>query len=259
MNESQLWKKYEAKKVAFIKKALEGKKPPRRGQGGDEHKRRRLSISTDKVPKSVASTMYYLQSEEITAILSVLAEDKKLLLAEYSNSENRQDKRKRTSLGSRMRRFKQDHLMILMGLDLGTRVGEIITLPWEDVDFQNRVIKIWDEKKDRLRICVMSEPTWIELIEYQKEVDLRRERWVFPVSAKTANRLIKNYAARAGIKRRVRWHTLRHTHVVQGRRVGRDWDELSQQTGDDVRSLITHYSRLSIEDRRILANEKPLI
>ena len=234
-------------------------KQPRRGQGRDAHKRRKLSLSQDKVPKGIASTMYYLQSEEITAILSVLEEDKKALLARYSAFGNRRNKQKMHSLNTAMRRFKQDRLMILMGLDLGARVGEIITIAWEDVDFQNRVIKIWDEKKDRLRVCVMSEPTWISLLECEKEVDHRTERWVFPVSAKTANRLIKGYASRAGIRRRVKWHTLRHTHVVQGRRVGRDWDELSQQTGDAVATLITHYSRLSIEDRKILANEKPLI
>ena len=226
---------------------------PRRGQGTDSHKRRRLSLPREEVPKCVASTQFYLQSSEISAILSVLDKQEQALLAEYATEASRQ------SLDRRMQRFKQDRLMILMGLDLGARVGEIVTIPWEDIDFNSRIVKIWDEKKDALRLCVMSEPTWLKLIEYEKGIDHRRERWVFPVCAKTANRLIKGLAKEAGIQRRVRWHTLRHSYVVQGRRVGKDWDELAQQTGDSVASLISYYSKLSIEDRVKLANDKPLI
>ncbi len=185
-------------------------------------------FSMEKRTKYRASTPKYFSEKEISSILSVLSKQRDIVLARVS-------------------------------LDLGARVGEVVNLEWGNLDYSNRIVRVWDEKKDKERLCVMSEPTWGLLQEYEKTIDKRRQRRIFPFSEKTANRRIKEWCARAGIKRRVRFHMFRHTHVVQSRRAGRDWNWISQQTGDTVETLIREYGMLSLEDRTDIANRYPIL
>jgi integrase len=171
--------------------------------------------------------MSYFKTEEIVGILSVLHEE-------------------------------QDRLLFLVGLELGGRVSEVSTLKWSNVNFGEKYLVVWDEKKDKYRVCTLPENVWGHLREYAKKVDKRKEDRVFPYSSKTLNRRIKEWARLAGITRRVRWHTLRHTYVVESRKKGRDWSLISAQTGDTAATLIQEYSKLSLEDRQKMTNEKPL-
>jgi integrase len=186
-----------------------------------------VSVSIEKETMTVASPMSYLKSEEIVKILSVLHEE-------------------------------QDRLLFLVGLELGARVSEVSSLKWPNVNFGERYLVIWDEKKNKHRVCTLPENVWGHLREYAKKVDKRREDRVFPYSSKTLNRRIKQWAKDAGITRRVRWHTLRHTYVVESRKKGRDWSLISAQTGDTAATLIQEYSKLSLEDRQKMTDEKPL-
>ena len=187
-----------------------------------------MSDSVRKRDNREASEPKYLTQNEITAILSVLHEE-----------ENR--------------------LLFILGLDLGARVSEVVGLQWDCINWPNKYITIWDEKKDCWRTCTVSPATWALLKAKKERVDTRKEKLVFPMSAKTLNRRIKQWARDANITTRVRWHTLRHTHIVQARRAGRDWNEISQQTGDSVTTLIQVYARLSIEDRVEMTEKKPII
>ena len=195
-----------------------------RGKG----KKSSVSDSTRKRTIEVASSLKYLTQNEIHAILAVLHEE-------------------------------QNRLMFFLGLDLGARVSEIAGLRWDCINWTNKFITIWDEKKDKGRTCTISQGTWELLKTRRKLIDERKDKLVFPISHKTFNRRIKEWAKKAGIERRVRWHTLRHTYVIQSRRAGRDWNEISQQTGDTLATLVHAYGSLSIEDRVISTESKPLI
>jgi len=157
--------------------------------------------------------------------------------------------------------------MFILGLDLGTRVSEIAGLRWDTINWANQFITVWDEKKDLWRTCTVSPDSWELLKKRRDATDKRGEKLVFPYSHKTFNRRIKEWAKKAGVERTkpgqhasaIRWHFLRHTHVVQARRAGRDWNEIAQQTGDTLATLVTTYGNLSLEDRIESTNEKPLI
>ena len=156
--------------------------------------------------------------------------------------------------------------MFNLGLELGTRVNELVGdkgLSWESFDYERKLVTVWDEKKDNYRHCTIPADLWSEVQQYRnylkEHFDMRKEALLFPLSDKTANRRIKALALEAGIKRRVRWHMLRHTHVIQSRKVGRDWNWLSIQTGDRASTLIETYGHLSIEDRQDVADQNPLI
>ncbi len=186
------------------------------------------SDSIEKRTLETASTVNYLTQNEIRAILSVLHDE-----------ENR--------------------LLFLLGLDLGARVSEIADLTWDRINWANKFVTLHDFKKKAWRTCTVSPDAFELLKTRRKTVDERKEKLVFPMSHKTFNRRIKEWAKKAGIERRVRWHTLRHTYVVQARRVGRDWNEIAQQTGDTLSTLVQTYGALSIEDRVEMTEKKPLI
>jgi len=209
-------------------------------QGHSMNKTKKKSETCRSRTSEIASTPKYFSQKEISAFMTVLSN---------VNLKNGQEE---------MDRILEDKLLFMLGLHLGSRVSEITSLAWNRIDFDNRDITVWDEKKDTLRVCTVSDETWQLLEAYAKKAD-KRDPNVFHYSDKTLNRRIKAWAAKAGIKRSVRWHMLRHTYVVQSRRMGRDWDIISQQTGDRPATLIQEYSRLSIEDRKQVEKDKPLI
>lgn len=215
--------------------------------------KKKMSVSCRNRTKAEASNISYFSSAEISALMSVFdREEKRVLdkLAQFPNGHSH--------YGARLIKTKQRRLMFRMGLELGPRVSEIVGIRWEDIDHDRLMITLWDEKKDVHRACTMPDDLWEELVAYSKMVDRRQGR-LFPITDKTANRWLKELAKAAGIKRRVWWHMMRHTHVVQSRRAGRDWDWISQQTGDSVATLIKWYSKLSIEDRHEIGNRTSLV
>ena len=208
-----------------------------------------MSVSTRNRTNVMSSTIYYFTTAEISGIMSVFAMRENEVLDDMKREPGRHMRYLPRLINARRQR-----LMFLMGLELGPRVSEIIGLRWTSLDWDNRIVTIWDEKKDVARCCTMPVKLWEELRAFRDLVDLRKEQRIFPVTDKTANRWIKEWAKAAGIKRRVRWHMMRHTHIVQSRRAGRDWDWISQQTGDSLSTLIKWYSRLSLEDRHEIGN-----
>jgi len=189
-----------------------------------------VRVSREKPSIGQASNINYFTESEISRILTVLHEE-----------ENR--------------------LLFLVGLELGARVSEIKGLKWSDLQTKDLpyYVVLWDEKKDRHRVCTLPEYIWKLLREHQKKVDQRREKRIFPYSESTINRRIKEWAKNAGIDRRVRWHCLRHTYVVQSRAKGRDWSIISMQTGDIPATLISTYSQLTLEDRHRISDESPIV
>jgi len=213
---------------------------------------RKMSVSYRNRTKTEASTISYFSSSEISALMSVFDKEEKRTLdkiAQFPHGHSR--------YGARLIKIKQRRLMFRMGLELGPRVSEIIGIRWEDLDTDRLIVTVWDEKKDVHRFCTMPDGLWEELAAYRGMIDTRKGR-LFPITDKTANRWLKELAEAAGLKRRVWWHMMRHTHVVHSRRAGRDWDWISQQTGDSVATLIKWYSRLSIEDRHEIGNSTSL-
>lgn len=198
------------------------------------------SVSLKKQTFDIASEVNYFTQNEIQSFLSVL-----------NNAENR--------------------LMFMIGLELGARVSEVAGLRWDNINWTNKYITVWDEKKNLWRTCTISRETWDMLKERKKLVDARKDKLVFTYSTKTFNRYFKAWAAAAGVSRTrvlpksgkqvdgIRWHMLRHTYVVQSIRAGREWNEIAQQTGDTLGTLVHTYGHLSIEDRVESTDNKPLI
>jgi integrase len=44
--------------------------------------------------------------------------------------------------------FNRDNALIRLGLSVGLRVSEVVTIRTSEIDFDRGLIKIWDEEKD---------------------------------------------------------------------------------------------------------------
>ena len=159
---------------------------------------------------------------------------------------------------------KCDKLLIQLGLTLGCRVSEITSLRIRNI--RGRSIKIWDEKKNEHRLCVIDENTASLLRDYLTtdyavpSGYTRAHQRLFYFSNRTANRKIKSIFADIGIPDDVphRWHTLRHTYMrMTLDRIGtpRAIQIVSEQTGDTAGTILTIYGVPSIEERMEMAEK----
>lgn len=115
------------------------------------------------------------------------------------------------------------HKVILSLLySCGLRVSELINLKWKDIDRSRMIINIIQAKgkKDRQ---VMLAPELIPLLEkywleYKSKEYVLNGQFSLQYSERSVGEVVKQLAAKAGIKKRVWTHLLRHcsfTHMVE--------------------------------------------
>lgn len=147
---------------------------------------------------------------------------------------------------------KRDKLLIQLGLVMGCRVSEIVNIRVKNIS--PGVIRIWDEKKDRYRDCVIDDDTadllrqWLDSGWVAKQ---HKRHMLFYFSTKTANRILKHWFKTAEIpKVKAHWHTLRHTYAIQSLEAGVPLNHICEQTGDSPMTILRVYGRPSTDARR---------
>lgn len=147
---------------------------------------------------------------------------------------------------------KRDRLLIQLGLVLGCRVSEVVTIRLKAV-MPDR-IRIWDEKKNVYRECVIDSETR-ELLEDYLKTDWAAEPHIphqlFYFSTKTANRIFKKWCSEAKIPdEKAHWHVLRHSYVIYSLESGVPINHVCAQTGDSPTTIIRIYGVPSIDARK---------
>jgi len=116
------------------------------------------------------------------------------------------------------------HKAILMLVySAGSRVGEVVKLKPEDIDSKRMLIHIKGSKGRKDRYTILSESVLKILREYWQQYKPRK--WLFEgakpekhISIRTAQKIFEHAWEKAGIKKEITIHTLRHsfaTHLLE--------------------------------------------
>jgi integrase len=149
----------------------------------------------------------------------------------------------------------QSYRMSLLSLYTGLRLGEICKLTWDCIDFQNKRVLIIAPKNGEDRTVFMV-PIVHQMFNEMEPGD--HNSLVFPSKtndkiifvSKTFNRAVDHLGLNAGItdrKKKVVFHTLRHSCASQLAMSGADLPTIQNVLGHKTLAMTERYSHLSNE------------
>jgi len=147
------------------------------------------------------------------------------------------------------------HKTILMLVySAGLRVGEVVRLKPEDIDSKRMLIHIKGAKGRKDRYTLLSEKALEILRQYWRKY--KPEKWLFGgakegryLSIRSVDKIFRNACEKAGIKKDVSMHTLRHsfaTHLLEGGTDLRYIQELLGHAHSKTTEIYTHVSTKSL-------------
>ena len=142
--------------------------------------------------------------------------------------------------------------IVIIALNTGMRLNEIINLQWKDIAFEQKIINIIDSKNGEKREIPVNDI----VINVLKDWKNRSEgSFVFtkggkPISKRSVQSRFKTALKRAGI-RNFRFHDLRHTfasHLVMN---GTDLKTVQELLGHKTFDMTLRYAHLSPDHKRL--------
>jgi len=139
----------------------------------------------------------------------------------------------------------------------GMRLGEILHLTWERVDFKTGFIQLRaeDTKTDEARIIPLT-PELTGLLKNLYKVRYLQEHHVFLVKGRSVSSIQTafNAACRRANIQNFRFHDFRHTAVTNMRRAGIDHLTIMRITGHKTMEVFKRYNSFHHEDLRDAAS-----
>jgi site-specific recombinase XerD len=149
------------------------------------------------------------------------------------------------------------HKLILMFLYYGgLRLHELLNLKWEDLDLERKVIMLRIAKGEHQRIVFLHD----KIIETLNIFNLKKEGLIFisnrdkKYSEESIQQITRQAAERAGIKKRVTPHTLRHSFATHLLEAGADIRDIQKLLGHKNLQTTQIYTHVANKDIKNLAN-----
>ena len=149
------------------------------------------------------------------------------------------------------------HRLILMFLYYtGMRLNELVNLKWEGIDFQRDVIHLKVTKGSRERVLFLHEKlkNFIVMLNLQKEGLIFLSNLGKKYDKRTVQVIVKNASKKAGIKKKVTPHTLRHSFATHLLDAGADIRHIQKLLGHKNLQTTQIYTHVSNKDINKLAN-----
>ncbi|MEM4638218.1 MAG: tyrosine-type recombinase/integrase [Candidatus Woesearchaeota archaeon] len=149
-------------------------------------------------------------------------------------------------------------LIIEMLYSTGMRLSELINVKWHDIDFKRNLINIKNGKGGKDRIVMLSKKLKKSLFSFTRD----REGYVFisqkggKYSPATIQKIVQGAAKKAGIKKKVTPHTLRHSFATHLLDKGTDIRYIKDLLGHSDISTTLIYTKVS--NKNILNIKSPL-
>ena len=150
----------------------------------------------------------------------------------------------------------RNRTMILLALNTGMRIGDLVKLGWEDIELDTGRTHIKDGKGSKDRVIFIRPKILSEMIDMSRKMGRKPEGLVFTTlqgkSIKTPylRRMIAEKAKKAGIKKRVHFHLLRHTYLTRLYGRTKDIRVVQEVAGHADISTTQIYTHVSGEDVR---------
>ena len=151
----------------------------------------------------------------------------------------------------------RDDALIRLGLSVGLRVSEVVSIRTSEIDFDRCLIQVWDEKKDQWRTVWPTLETISAIRKYINSLP-KTPQYLFPISAKTVERTIQKYSKRA-LGFAVSWHSLRTTYVSRSVELEQSPAVVMVNTGDSPATILKYYTKLPEVVLRRFVESKPVI
>jgi len=150
-----------------------------------------------------------------------------------------------------------DRVLIVLGLTTGIRREDIVSIEIGNIDWSNRTLRFWEQKKRRF-LTIPLERSVISLLKMYANTLDSKQRYLFSFSGKTANRRLKHYCRKAGIQKNISFHCLRTTFVKRSKEEGRDVKMVCQITGDSERTILKYYSEWTDDELKERVDKMPI-
>lgn len=141
--------------------------------------------------------------------------------------------------------------LVMLAYSAGLRVGELVRLRLGDLDVQRGLLHVRRGKGGRDRYTVLSRRALEAVAVYQAAFP--SETWLFPgpnparhYTTRSVQKIVRRAAERAGIRKRVSVHTLRHsfaTHLLEGGTDLRYIQELLGHQSSRTTQIYTHVAQ----------------
>jgi len=137
----------------------------------------------------------------------------------------------------------------------GLRLSEVRNLKWQDVDFEREIIHLKYAKGEKGRIIFLHK----KLRELLAEYGIKKSGFVLisergkKYNERTIQQIVKNAARKAGIKKKVTPHTLRHSFATHLLEAGADIRYIQQLLGHKSLRTTQIYTHVANKDIKNLA------
>ena len=147
----------------------------------------------------------------------------------------------------------RDRALLTLMYDAALRVSEVVNLTIDDVDFRERTVRVRGKGGKERVIPITSRS--VNALQAYLATREDSSPYLFPgrtpdqpLDRTTVYRIIRRAAQRAGIKKPVHPHTLRHSRATILRRKGMDLGELRLFLGHSDISTTVIYDHIVLED-----------
>jgi len=148
-------------------------------------------------------------------------------------------------------RNRKHRAILMLVYSAGLRVSEVVRLKLEDIDVRRRLIHIKGSKGRKDRYTLLSSVALEVLRDYYRFY--RPRKWLFPgkrkdrhISARAVQKVVTATGKRAGIRKKLTTHTLRHsfaTHLLENGTDLRYIQELLGHKSSKTTQIYTHVTR----------------
>ena len=150
--------------------------------------------------------------------------------------------------------FNLKHRIVLEILySSGLRLGEVIRIRWDDIDFINGILRVNFGKGNKDRLTKLGENVINHLLDYRESRQNKQSEFVFDslarpnthITKKTVQKILENSCRKAEIGEHYHIHQLRHSYATHSLEAGVDIRKIQEALGHSSPKTTMIYTKVS--------------